>query len=290
MSINFEKILSHAAILMIRAFGVLPYKRRVALGGALMTYLIAPLAGYNKRIKANLRYIYPDISDPEIKRIARDVANNFGRTLVELCSADDFKAVVANAEITGPGYDAIQTAKSNGQAIILVSGHFGNYDAVRSFLQQKEYSVGGLYRPMKYEDVNDFYLSRIKQLGEPLFERSRAGMAQMIKHLKGANTVALLIDQHIRTGVPMDFLGKPAYTALSSAELALKYNALLVPCYGVRQDDGRSFELVFEKPISHTTAEQMTQQLNNSLASMIERHAGQWFWVHRRWKPMAKAT
>ena len=100
----------------------------------------------------------------------------------------------------------------------------------------------------------------------------------------------LLFDQHVRRAPVMDFLGHPARTALSAAELSLKYNALLIPFYGIRQQDGFNFETVLEAPIPHSTAEEMTQQVTDSLSRRVEEDPTQWFWVHRRWRNQPDET
>ena len=106
----------------------------------------------------------------------------------------------------------------------------------------------------------------------------------MVRHLRKGGLVGMLIDQRMRHAERLEFFGKGAKTALSAAELALKYNCLLVPIYGVRQPDGLSFELLIEPPIPHSTPEVMTQALNDSLEAITRRHLDQWFWIHRRWK------
>ena len=79
-------------------------------------------------------------------------------------------------------------------------------------------------------------------------------------------------------------LGRSAKTALSAAEMALKYNCLLVPTYGVRHKNGNDFDLIIEDPIPHSDAKSMTQALNDSLAAQVRANMDQWFWIHNRWK------
>jgi Kdo2-lipid IVA lauroyltransferase/acyltransferase len=105
-----------------------------------------------------------------------------------------------------------------------------------------------------------------------------------VRHLKSGGMLGMLIDQHMNHGAALQFFGHTAQTALSAAELALKYNALLVPTYAIRQPDGLSFQIVVDAPIVHGTAEAMTQALNDSLEQKVRGHLDQWFWVHRRWK------
>ena len=105
-----------------------------------------------------------------------------------------------------------------------------------------------------------------------------------MRHLKGGGQLVLLFDQHVQFAPILDFMGHPARTALSAAELALRYDALLIPFYGIRQDDGVSFEVLLEAPVPPSDAESMTQALNDSLSAQITAHPEQWFWVHRRWR------
>ncbi|MEO0745646.1 MAG: lysophospholipid acyltransferase family protein, partial [Pseudomonadota bacterium] len=88
----------------------------------------------------------------------------------------------------------------------------------------------------------------------------------------------------------LQFMGHDAQTAVSAAELALRYKALLIPFYGIRRTDGLSFDCVMEAPIPHSDAETMTQAMNDSLGARIRAHPEQWFWVPRRWRSDAELT
>jgi KDO2-lipid IV(A) lauroyltransferase len=137
---------------------------------------------------------------------------------------------------------------------------------------------------MKNKAFNAHYIRAIAQYGEPMFPRGRAGLGDMVRHLKSGGMLGMVIDQAMQHGEAMIFLGKPARTALSAAELALKYGALLVPSYAIRQPDGLSFRIIVEPPIPASDARTMTQALCDSLSARVVRHPDQWFWIHRRWK------
>ncbi|WP_299673588.1 lysophospholipid acyltransferase family protein [uncultured Roseobacter sp.] len=281
-----DRIVSAIIIGIIRLLTLLPYKTRVPVSGWVLSRIVGPLIGYRTRVRDNLSRIFPEMPLAEKEQLARAVPDHIGRTLAELFSPKDLIRTAAQTPVTGAGIDAVDAARDAGRPIILVSGHFGNYDIARSVLIQRGHKVGGLYRAMNYRGFNEFYVSRISQVGTPLFLRGRRGMGEMVKFLKAGNAIALLIDQHMAAGAPLKFFGHTAYTALSAAELALRYDALLVPCYGVRQPDGLSFEMVLEAPVPHTTPEEMTQALNDSLEAQVRAHMAQWLWVHRRWKPL----
>jgi KDO2-lipid IV(A) lauroyltransferase len=195
-----------------------------------------------------------------------------------------FPEIAQNTPIEGEGFEAMKKAREISQPVVLVSGHFGNYDVVRARLIKEGFDVGALYRPPNNPFFAAFYHRTISRVGTPIFRRGRRGLAQMVKFLRGGGTIALLMDQHVRNGAPLTFFGLPAKTALSAADMALKYNALLVPCYGIRQADGLSFKIALEAPIPIGTPEEMTQALNDSLEARVRENMDQWLWIHRRWK------
>lgn len=262
----------------------LPYRLRVPVCGWIMSRVIAPLAGYRRRIRENLARILPDLPGAEVRRMVLNVPDNVGRTIIEIYSGADFIARASALPLQGDGVAALDSAHRSGRPVVLVTGHFGNYDASRAALIARGYRVGALYKPMGNRFFNDHYVRAISGIGTPLFPRGKTGLAGMVRHLRGGGMLGLLIDQHMRHGAALSFFGVPALTALSAAELALKYDALLVPTYAVRRPDGLSFDILVEQPIPPGPAEAMTQALNDSLEALIRRHPDQWFWIHRRWK------
>ncbi len=266
----------------------LPRRWRVPAFGWLVSRTIAPLAGFRERIRGNLAYVLPDLDAADVAALCRDVPDNFARTLIENYATEELREIGRRTPLTGPGLEAMEEARAAGRPILLLTGHFGNYEVPRAALIARGWTVGGLYRPMNNRYFNAHYAATMHRLGEPVFPRGRTGTAGFLRHLRGGGAGVLLIDQYFRSGAEIDFLGKPAPTALSAAEIALKIDALLVPFFGIRQPDGLSFEAVFEAPIPHATAVEMTSAFNAVLEEKVLAHMDQWFWIHRRWKPERK--
>ena len=269
---------------LLGILSILPYQTKIALGGLIYQKIISPLSGNRKRIIDNLSLIFPDLEKRKREELCSQVPNNIGRTLFELLSPNAFSNIAKSAKVSGPGFKILKDAQEQKKPVILVSGHFGNYDVVRVVLNTNQISVGALYKPMSNPYFNTFYERCIKQIAEPLFPRGRAGMGNMMRYLEDGNVVALLIDQYMSHGEPLKFLGHTAYTATSAAKLALKHDALLITFYVVRNDDGINFDLVFESPVKPSTPNEMTQVLNDRLEKQIRKNMGQWLWTHKRWK------
>ncbi|MEH6392053.1 MAG: lysophospholipid acyltransferase family protein [Sulfitobacter sp.] len=277
--------LTNAVIVgLVRFALMIPYSARLSFVGWMVERVVGPLAGYRKRARQNLAMIWPEISVDRRDEIADRCLNNVGRSFIENYSPREFPDRMAKNTPTGAGVSALEQAAATGRAVILVTGHYGNYEATRACLVARGYDIGGLYRDMKNPYFNAHYVKTMEAFGGPVFAQGRRGTAGFVRHLKQGGQLVLLFDQHVFGAPQLDFLGEPANTALSAAELALRYDALLIPFYGIRQADGLSFETVLEAPIPHTDALTMTQLLNDSLAARIIADPEQWFWVHRRWR------
>lgn len=264
---------------------LLPYETRMHFAGWLFAHVIGPLSGARKRIRKNLAYAWPEFPEADVERLCREVPDNMGRGLIEQYSGPEFNARVSKIAPIGPGIKALDEARVNNRPIILVSGHMGNCHAARSLIQQRGHKVGAIYRDLANPYFNPHYVEALASIASPMFPRSRRGLAEMVKFLRHGNTIAILPDQYFGGGIVIDFFGKPTPTAPSAAEMALKYDALILPVYGIRKEDGVSFDVIIEEPIPHTDAATMTQAMSDSLEAQIREHPGQWLWVHKRWKP-----
>ncbi|MCC6863388.1 MAG: lysophospholipid acyltransferase family protein [Rhodobacteraceae bacterium] len=274
-----DRLIRVAIWLMLR----LPFDMRRRLASWVMSRIVSPLGGYGLRIRENLALIFPDLSKAEVERMVRRVPENLGQSLIELYSSRDFIERIRNEPLTGAGVAALAKAHEAGRPVILVTGHIGNYDAIRAALILKGYRVGGLYRPMGNPFFNRHYVAAISSIGKPLFPRGRQGLSDMVRFLRSGGMLGVVLDQYMGDGAPLTFMGREALTALSSAELALRYDALIVPTYGIRREDG-GFDLLIEAPVPHSKPEIMTQALNDSLETQVRAHMDQWLWTHRRWK------
>jgi KDO2-lipid IV(A) lauroyltransferase len=279
-----DRVQDRALRLLIWLMLRLPYSWRVPFCGWVVGRIVGPLAGYDRRVRENLARILPDLPEAEVRRLMRAVPNNVGRTLIEMYSGKEFVDRATRYPLTGPGLADLAEAAAAKRPVIIISGHFGNYDAARAALIKQGYPFGGLYRRMNNPWFNEHYVAAISKIGEPLFARDKKGMAGMIRFLRAGGMLGLLIDQHMSHGARLSFFGHDAMTALSAAEMAQKYDALIVPVYAIRLENGLDFRIVVEKPIPPGTPEEQTQALNDSLEALVRQHLDQWLWIHRRWK------
>ncbi len=261
----------------------MPYETRVPMMGSALRRAIGPLVGYRQRAEQNLKLIYPDMSDEDRLEIAKGCCDNFGRTLIENYAWQEFGERLADSHPTGAGLDPLANAAAEGRPVIFVTAHFGNHEAPRQVLSAMGHVIGGLYRPMQNAYFNAHYAKTMTSWGGPVFEQGRRGTMGFARHLKSGGMGTLLFDVAAK-GVKIPFLGRPASTATSAADIALKLDALVIPYFGIRQADGMSFAVEVEAPITPDTPKAMMTEMTKRLEARVTRHPEQWFWIHRRWK------
>ncbi|WP_372572985.1 lysophospholipid acyltransferase family protein [Ruegeria jejuensis] len=270
---------------MIAGLRRLPYETRLAAMGRI-TRAVSPLVGFRKRVENNLNLVCPDLPEAEVKRICGAVPDNAGRAIMEHFSPEDFTKRQQNAKVSGPGIAAFEAALAEGKPVMMITAHFGHYLAARIALQTRSGKpIGCLYRRMANPYFNDAYVDAFLRTGEPMFEQGRRGMMEMVRSLKKGGIIAIVSDLHAHGGEELMFFGKPAVTSVLNAELAIKYKAVMIPCYAIRQPNGADFEIVLNEPVPHSDPKTMTQYINDDLEAQVRQHMGQWFWIHRRWKP-----
>jgi len=260
------------------------FDRRARAFGALVGFVMRWFPPARRRFDREVLRVFPDMPSRERAVLRRDMGRNMGRTLFEILHNREFQARQDRFHVSGPGLRALEQARAMGKGAIIVSGHFGQWDAVRAVLKARGMETGAVYRPQKNRYYQRHFLAGIEAGGGPIIAIGRAGTLELVRHLRKGGFLAILLDEKYAEGVAMPFLGLPALTSTSAATLALKYDLVLVPAYGTRRPDGTSFDVAFEQPIPHTDALTMTQAINDSLSARVLDKPAQWYWMLRRWQ------
>ena len=99
-----------------------------------------------------------------------------------------------------------------------------------------------------------------------------------------------MIDQRLSEGEKIKFFGDDAKTTTLPAQLALKFNLLIVPIYLERKENF-SYKLEVFQPLNFEELEnnnanktKITKELNNWLEKAVQKNPGQWILTHNRWK------
>lgn len=247
-----------------------------------------------QRARDNLAQAFPEKPVAEREAIIRTMWDNLGRTVAEYAHLDKFDLYGADPRIRVENVAEIE--KVRGQGVLIVSGHFANWEIMP--IAASRFGLDGaiVYRPPNNPYV-DRYISRA---------RARKGYAEQIsKHqgvkriftlLRGGKAILLLVDQKTNEGIPVPFFGRDAMTTLAPAALALKLKVPMIFASNKRLDGAR-FALTVHPPLEFTPSgdedadtRAMTAAINLRLEEMVRADPAQWLWIHRRWPTARDVT
>ena len=235
------------------------------------------------RFNREAKRVFPNMKRRARAKLGQDMGRHMGRTLFEIYHDAEFQTQHHKFSASGPGLVALKEAQAAGKGAIIVSGHFGQWEAVRAVIKMHGLESGAVYRPQKNRHYERRLLAGIEAGGKPILATGRVGTKALVRHLRGGGIISILLDEKYSEGVRIPFLGHDALTSLSAAQLALKYDLPMIAAYGTRTEDGNAFRVEFEAPIPHTDAITMTRAFNDSLSARIMTDPEQWYWMLRRW-------
>jgi len=267
-----------------------PLRRRSAVGGWVARQIVRLLPSARARIETNLKLIFPGQTRAERTALRNRAATSIGRTLTEIMMAPALEAARPRMHLAGPGVPVLDEAREAGRGVIIVSGHFGQWEAARIWLKAEGMETAGVFRPNNNPYFDADFVRGLEAHGAPMFPRGARGMRGLVQHLRKGGFAALLVDQAVKTAPLIDFMGHPAHTSPAAAELALRYKVPFVPCFVIRRDRDDAFDIIVEEPIPAGDPMEMMAEFNRRLEARIRSHPEQWHWLHRRWKLSARAA
>jgi KDO2-lipid IV(A) lauroyltransferase len=247
----------------------------------------------------NLQTAFPAMSRGERKRIIRTMWEHLFLMGVEVAlSARKIRDLNWTERIQLVGAEPLLSLLHQERPVILVTGHFGNFEIGGFSLGILTYPSHSVARTLDNPFLNEFVKNFRESTGQFLIDKN-GGSPRIIKVLSQNGLMAFLADQSAgRKGCMVDFFGKKASTFKAIAVLSLQFNAPIVVCYSLREKNERN-EFIPLKFNMHITGildplslppeiqnvKEITQWFTHQLEAGVKEHPDQYWWLHRRWKP-----
>ena len=252
-------------------------------------------------VTANLKVIFPEKSEQEIRRIRLEASRNFAKYLVDFFRfyKIDTDYIKKNIRVENAHY--LDECLSKGKGAIALSAHIGNWELGAVVIALMGYPFLAVALPHKHKKVNDFFNFQRESKGVKVIPFGKA-VRQCLDSLRENKIVALVGDRDFsEKGLVLDFFGKPTFLPVGVAAFALKTGAPIVPVFMIRDNDD-SFILKFERPIEYTPTENRDNDLVEIIKSYkfiiehyIRKYPEQWymfkkFWINsessKKWLPV----
>jgi Kdo2-lipid IVA lauroyltransferase/acyltransferase len=270
----------------------LPLSVVQALGGLLGRLVYAVSGSYAQRLRENMALARLDVA-----RLASAAAAEAGRQSLETAWVWLRPRSDLARKISWADEPVLRAALDDGRAVIILTPHLGCFEAIaQGYALRPEASA----RPM-----TALYRRPRKDVLLPLVEDARAkdglllapadmrGVRMLMRAIKLKQVLGILPDQvpSQGDGVWSPFFGKPAYTMVLPAKLALSGNAIVLVLGAERLPKGAGFRIHVERLADQLTGapDHDVAAINRAIEKMVLRFPTQYLWGYNRYKRPAGA-
>lgn len=287
-----------SAVALLQALS-LRQSQRLALALAALAFRVDKR--HREVAKDNLRHAFPDrYTEAELNRLVFQVYRHFMTLVVEIAHLPR-KLHVTNwcRYIQLIHGDKILDGLTSGRPLMIVTGHFGNWEMAGFALGLLGFRTFAVARELDNPHLERFLKQFRQKTGQKILAK-KGDFDQMQNLLAGGAVIATLADQDAGPrGLFVDYFGRPASTFKSIALLSIEFNVPIL-VIGVpkvawpMQYHIEAVELIDPKDYVERpdAVKAITQKYTSAIESMVRRYPEQYFWLHRRWKhqpPLRKA-
>ncbi|MBU0478439.1 lysophospholipid acyltransferase family protein [bacterium] len=272
----------------------LPRSLMLFLGNILGDFAFYIIRVRRKQVFKNLRIAFGNQkSEIELKKIARKMYRNLGKTLLEFLQLPRMNGTRIRRIVDTSELCKIAPILKEGKGAILLGAHFGNWELLGAAFGLLGYPVNVIGRLSDNRRIGNT-IDRYRRLVGMKVIQKNDPIRKVLRALSNNELVAILMDQNTRKDmIFVDFFGSPAATAKGIAVFALRTGAPVVPAFIVRER--KHHRILIGNPIYAHSSEnaendirKYTAQFSKVIESYIRQYPDQWFWLHNRWKTQPK--
>jgi len=300
LRIRFEYMLTRYATLFMES---LPFELAWLMGRT-VGFLTYVFDFRHRRVgERNLRRVYPEMTDREIRSMLLRVYDHLGKVTVEMVRAPRMfgkaaKKVNTNGSLNGvsryltlKNFERVREVCSKGRGAIFVTAHLGNWEFSGSAMALLGIPLYSVARTMD-NPLLDKYITKLREIRGQKILKKHGSIRQALTLLRSGHRLGIVVDQNAPVdNVFVDFLGKKAAVVRGVASLAVKTGCVILPGYSYRTNNSPHHVVVAGTPIEvpeegnrEEKIYKITQQYCGMIEGWIKEHPEQWLWIHNRWK------
>jgi KDO2-lipid IV(A) lauroyltransferase len=193
------------------------------------------------------------------------------------------------------GYEALREAWAQGHGLIILTGHFGNWEMGGASIAARGIPFDVVAQRQRNPLFDADLVANRNRLDLRVIER-RAAPKEVLRALRKGRAVGIVGDQNIRRGgVFVEFFGKLASTPRGAALFSLRAGSPIFLGMARSLPGSPQRYHVTVEPVEFTPTGRMEEdvlRLTEAHTRLLEERIGeapeQYFWQHRRWKTRPK--
>jgi KDO2-lipid IV(A) lauroyltransferase len=249
---------------------------------------------HRRVVRANLDLAFGEELTPARKReIARACFEKFAWFGVDFARSLDMTRDELLQRVRFRNPQVMDRARATGRPIILISGHYSNWELLAKALAAAYRPLTGVRRTVKDSPLLERYLARTRSEFDVDMVHRKGAVRRMMRVLeRDERYLALMVDQNLRRkeAVIVDFFGVPATHTPAICQLARRFNALMVPVFPSTEDNWH-YDVTFHEPLecpvsddADADVQACAQAQSDMLEAVIRAKPEEYFWFHKRWK------
>jgi Kdo2-lipid IVA lauroyltransferase/acyltransferase len=245
---------------------------------------------YRKIVRKNMEYVNIWTSG-EQKTITKKLYRMIGKY-----AADFLRSSSSLPPHHIQDYELVKPLFDKGKGVIVLLGHFGNWELLADIFGSKIPGLSVVAKPMRNKLVDE-WLARKRTGASVETIYSDQALRRIYEALKNNGMVAVLIDQNAGSqGTPIQFLGKVTSTVRTVAGLVHKTGCAVLPTYALLRDDNTYDVMIAVAPPPDIAGKSDSEciaalqlQHNDILSGWIRQNPEHWFgWFHKRFRESIK--
>jgi KDO2-lipid IV(A) lauroyltransferase len=241
----------------------------------------------------NLRHAFPDLDAAQRDALVRATYRHFCGLLldiVQLPRAMNSHTWRRHLELVG-GRALVDRLLSE-RSVLLVTGHFGNWEMGGYALGLLGFRTYAIARKLDNPYLDDFFRHRFRERTRQQILDKNDDYERIQQVLADGGVLGTLADQDAGAkGLFVDFFGRPASTHKAVALLALEYGVSLLVVGTPKVGEPLRYRCEIEDAFGADeyagrpdAVRAITERFTTGLEGIVRRLPEQYFWLHRRWK------
>jgi KDO2-lipid IV(A) lauroyltransferase len=289
--VHLEYLLFKILIFWVRHLSIESLQFYGEFMGTLASYLLRK----RKRIAlSNLHLaLGKEKNKEEIERICLESFKNIGKDIMETTRYFDFEESYLKMLVKLEGKEHLDHALKEGNGVIGLTAHFGNFPLMAVRLVNEGYSLSLVARDPENLKIARMVTSASDKAGmESIPDKPRMTcVSRCLKVLKGNRILLMQIDQNApATACWVDFFGYLVPTFKGPFIFSLRTGAPILPMFIIRNPDDHHKIIIHPAPElatignTHEDIASNIARLTKIVEATIREYPEQWWWVHRRFK------
>jgi KDO2-lipid IV(A) lauroyltransferase len=271
---------------LLRVLLLFPHRTGLAIGRFLGRLTHRFSASRRTVVRRNLELCFPDLSIDGRNALAKRHFEALGMSLIEMGLGRwaSERQVTRLAKLEGVQH--LQAALASGRGIILLTAHFTTLEFSGRILARHAPPFDAVFRKNRSDFITEIQRTGREVSADNTIEKR--DIKKMVRSLRSGRPVWYAPDQsYNRKGAEViRFFGVPCMHTTATSSLARLGDALVLPYFPERLDDG-SYAMhvlpAFDN-FPSDDARHDTERYVEVLEEYIRRCPEQYFWIHRKFK------